>query len=158
MSDLILFWHRRDLRTSDNTGLGVAREKTKKVVGVFCLDPNILGQDDIAPARITYMIGCLKSLESLYLQAGSQLLILHDNPVRAIPNLAEALQAKAVFWNWDVEPYAQIRDRDVTLALKTRGIETLEKNWDQLLHSPETILSGTRTPYTVYTPFWKKVA
>lgn len=156
MSDLILFWHRRDLRTSDNTGLGVAREKTKKVVGVFCLDPNILGQDDIAPARITYMIGCLKSLESLYLQAGSQLLILHDNPVRAIPNLAEALKAKAVFWNWDVEPYAQIRDRDVTLALKTRGIETLEKNWDQLLHSPDTILSGAGTPYTVYTPFWKK--
>ncbi len=52
MSDLILFWHRRDLRISDNTGLAAAREQSPKVVGVFCLDPNILERDDIAPARI----------------------------------------------------------------------------------------------------------
>ena len=42
MSDLILFWHRRDLRISDHTGLAAARKKTPKIVGVFCLDPQIL--------------------------------------------------------------------------------------------------------------------
>ena len=57
MSDLILFWHRRDLRLSDNIGLAAARAKSQKVVGVFCLDPNILERDDVAPARVTYMIG-----------------------------------------------------------------------------------------------------
>ena len=155
MSDLILFWHRRDLRIADNTGLGAARKQTTKVIGVFCLDPNILLQDDIAPARVSYMIGCLEALQQLYIQAGSQLLILHNNPVVAIPKLAEALNAKAVFWNWDVEPYAQIRDNNVTLALKEKGIQTLEKNWDQLLHSPDEIFSGSNTPYTIYTPFWK---
>jgi len=50
MSDLILFWHRRDLRISDHTGLAAAREKSAKIVGVFCLDPQILQSDDIAPA------------------------------------------------------------------------------------------------------------
>lgn len=155
MSDLILFWHRRDLRISDNTGLAAARTQTAKVVGVFCLDPGILQQDDVAPARVSYMIGCLQALEQRYLQAGSQLLILHDNPVTAIPQLAKALNAKAVFWNWDVEPYAQIRDNDVISLLKAKGIQTLEKNWDQLLHSPDEIFSGSKTPYTVYTPFWK---
>jgi deoxyribodipyrimidine photo-lyase len=155
MSDLILFWHRRDLRISDNIGLATAREKTPKVIGLFCLDPSILQQDDIAPARVAYMIGCLQSLQQRYLQAGSQLLILHDNPVTAIPQLAQALNAKAVYWNWDVEPYAQTRDNDVILALKEKSIQTLEKNWDQLLHSPDEIFSGSKTPYTVYTPFWK---
>ncbi|MBK1989124.1 deoxyribodipyrimidine photo-lyase, 8-HDF type [Sphaerospermopsis aphanizomenoides BCCUSP55] len=155
MSDLILFWHRRDLRISDNTGLAAAREKSAKVIGVFCLDPGILNSDDVAPARVTYMIGCLQSLQQQYLQAGSKLLILHDNPVAAIPNLAKALKAKAVFWNWDVEPYAQIRDNDVIAALKAQGIQTLNQNWDQLLHSPGEIFSGSKTPYTVYTPFWK---
>ncbi|MFM6282760.1 MAG: deoxyribodipyrimidine photo-lyase, partial [Dolichospermum sp.] len=110
MSDLILFWHRRDLRISDHTGLAAARKKTPKIVGVFCLDPQIIEGDNIAPARIKYMIGCLQSLQERYRQIGSQLLILKNDPVVAIPQLALALNAKAVFWNWDVEPYSQIRD------------------------------------------------
>jgi len=155
MSDLILFWHRRDLRISDHTGLAAAREKSAKIVGVFCLDPQILESDNIAPARVKYMIGCLQALQERYQQAGSQLLILQNDPVIAIPKLAAALKAKAVFWNWDVEPYSQIRDLAVIDALKTQGIEFLNHNWDQLLHSPQEIFSGAKTPYTVYTPFWK---
>src|ERR671932_1203385 len=103
MSNLILFWHRRDLRISDNIGLAAARQKSQKVVGVFCLDPNILERDDIAPARVTYMIGCLEALRACYEQSGSQLLILYEEPHKAIPALADALNPKAVFWNWDVE-------------------------------------------------------
>ncbi|WP_337885504.1 deoxyribodipyrimidine photo-lyase, 8-HDF type [Fischerella thermalis] len=155
MSDLILFWHRRDLRISDNTGLATARQRSAKVVGVFCLDPNILERDDVAPVRVTYMIGCLQALQKRYAQAGSQLLILHAHPTQAIPALAAALGAKAVFWNWDVEPYSQERDRTIISALKEKGIEFLENNWDQLLHAPEDIRTGSNQPYTVYTPFWK---
>ena len=142
MSDLILFWHRRDLRISDHTGLAAAREKSPKIVGVFCLDPQILQSDDIAPARVKYMIGCLQSLQERYRQVGSQLLVLQNDPVVAIPKLAVALQAKAVFWNWDVEPYSQRRDLAVIDALKTQGIEFLNYNWDQLLHSPTEIFRG----------------
>ena len=155
MSDLILFWHRRDLRISDNTGLCAARERSAKVVGVFCLDPNILERDDVAAVRVTYMIGCLQALEQRYAEAGSQLLILQRNPTQAIPALAAALKAKAVFWNWDVEPYSQERDRTVIDALQEKGIGFLEKNWDQILHVPDSIRTGTSNPYTVYTPFWK---
>ncbi|MBW4644713.1 MAG: deoxyribodipyrimidine photo-lyase [Goleter apudmare HA4340-LM2] len=155
MSDLILFWHRRDLRISDNTGLATARRQSPKVVGVFCLDPNILERDDVAPVRVTYMIGCLQALEQRYAEAGSQLLILHADPVTAIPALAIALNAKAVFWNWDVEPYSQERDRTIINTLKEQGIEFLDENWDQILHSPAEIYTGGNAPYTVYTPFWK---
>ncbi|MFH7027701.1 MAG: FAD-binding domain-containing protein [Heteroscytonema crispum UTEX LB 1556] len=155
MSDLILFWHRRDLRISDNTGLALARQQSPKVVGVFCLDPNILQRDDVAPVRVTYMIGCLQALQERYAQAGSQLLILHANPVEGIPALATALNAKAVFWNWDVEPYSQQRDRTIINALKEKGIQFLENNWDQILHAPEEIRTGSNNVYTVYTPFWK---
>jgi deoxyribodipyrimidine photo-lyase len=154
MSDLILFWHRRDLRTSDNIGLVAARQQSQKVVGVFCLDPNILERDDVAPARVTYMIGSLQSLKEQYAKAGSQLLVLHANPTKAIPALAAALNAKAVFWNWDVEPYSKERDRSVMNALKEKGIE-VHNNWDQLLHAPEEIYTGSKQPYTVYTPFWR---
>jgi len=152
---LILFWHRRDLRIADNTGLAAARQQTRKVVGVFCLDPNLLERDDVAPARVTYMIGSLQHLQQRYAEAGSQLLILHADPRQAIPKLATALNAQAVFWNWDVEPYSQQRDRTVMDALQSKGIQVLPKNWDQLLHAPEDIRTGSDQPYTVYTPFWR---
>jgi len=154
MSDLILFWHRRDLRISDNIGLAAARQQSQKVVGVFCLDPNLLERDDVAPARVTYMIGSLQSLKERYAKTGSQLLMLHAEPTQAIPALAAALNAKAVFWNWDVEPYSQQRDRTVMDALKAKGIE-VHNHWDQLLHSPQEIHTGSHQPYTVYTPFWR---
>lgn len=154
MSDLILFWHRRDLRIVDNVGLAAARQRTSKVVGVFCLDPNILQRDDVAPARVSYMIGCLKSLQEQYARVGSQLLILNTDPRQGIVALATALGAKAVFRNLDVEPYSADRDRVVTEALAAQGIEVCAF-WDQLLHAPEEITTGGGKPYTVYTPFWK---
>ena len=155
MSDLILFWHRRDLRISDNLGLSAAAQQTSKVVGLFCLDPGILDGDDIAPARVTYMIGCLAELQQSYQKLGSQLLIIQGEPEKAIPQLAAALQAKAVFWNLDVEPYAKKRDRAVTDALKEQGIG-VKNFWDQLLHAPGDVLTkSSNSPYKVYTPFWR---
>jgi len=155
MSDLILFWHRRDLRISDNLGLSAAAAKTSQVVGLFCLDPDILNRDDVAPARVTYMIGCLAELQQNYRKLGSQLLIIQGKPEQAIPKLAEALHARAVFWNLDVEPYSKKRDRSVQEALTEQGINT-QNFWDQLLHAPGDILTKSAdAPYKVYTPFWR---
>ncbi len=154
MSKLILFWHRRDLRIADNIGLAEARKSSSQVVGVFCFDPNILNRDDIAPARITYMIGCLEHLQAKYAKAGSQLLIIEGKPEAAIPKLATAINAKAVYWNRDIEPYSQERDRRVQSNLENANLK-VKTFWDQLLHFPEEVTTGSGKPYTVYTPFWK---
>ncbi len=154
MSDLVLFWHRRDLRIVDSIGLAQACQRDARVVGVFCFDPGILERDDIAPARIAYLIGCLKSLCADYHQAGSRLLILHQDPVVGIPLLASTLAAKGVYWHLDVEPYARTRDELVTTALQSAGVE-VSTTWDQLLHDPNKIRTGADRPYSVYTPFWR---
>ncbi len=154
MFDLILFWHRRDLRLSDNIGLWQAHQQTSSVVGVFCLDPQILESDQVAPARVKYLLGCLESLQASYRSVGSDLLILQADPITSLPNLAVTLQAQAVFWNQDIEPYAIKRDRAVTNALQEQGIKT-QTYWDQLLHAPGEILTKGEDPYKVYTPFWK---
>lgn len=156
MVDRILFWHRRDLRISDNVGLATARSRSPQVTGVFCLDPNILDRDDVAPARVTYMIGCLAELQRRYAEAGSELLILKAAPVKGIPQLAQAIGATAVYWNRGVEPYSRDRDNQVADALKEAGIELKTTFWDQLLQAPGNVMTRTdNTPYTVYTPFWK---
>ncbi|MBD1851940.1 FAD-binding domain-containing protein [Leptolyngbya sp. FACHB-711] len=154
MTDLILFWHRRDLRTVDNIGLAAARQKTPRVVGVFCLDRLILDRDDVAPARVTYLIESLRELQQQYTQAGSQLLILEGNPIERIPALAKALNVKAVHLNRDVEPYGRERDRTVAAALREAGIE-VQPFWDQLLHAPRAVITGSGQPYTVFSPFWR---
>ena len=154
MSNLILFWHRRDLRLSDNIGLSAARRESHIVVPLFCFDPNILNRDDIAPARVAYMIGCLKELQQQYQQLGSKLLFFQGEPTKIIPEVAIALGARAVFWNLDVEPYSTERDEQVKEALQKHEIVS-QTFWDQLLHSPDTVVTKTGNPYTVYTPFWK---
>ena len=154
MAELVLFWHRRDLRITDNIGLAAARARTPRVVGIFCLDPSILNGSDIAPVRVTYLMGCLQALETRYEAVGSQLLILQAKPEVAIPRLARALEATAVFWNLDVEPYAQQRDRQVDAALQQQGISS-HTFWDQLLHAPQDVKTTAGDPYTVYSPFWR---
>lgn len=154
MSNLILFWHRRDLRISDNIGLTQASQEGETVVGIFCLDENILKRDDVASVRVTYMIGCLQHLEKRYKQIGSQLLIMSGQPREAIPKLATFLEAKAVYWNLDVEPYSRERDRLVKKSLEAVNIQ-VKTFWDQVLCSPEEIFTSTKKYYTVYTPFWK---
>lgn len=154
MAELVLFWHRRDLRILDNVGLSAARARTPRVVGVFCLDSGILDRDDMAPVRVTYMMGCLQALEKQYEAVGSQLIILKAKPEEGIPRLARALNVDAVFWNQDVEPYAQARDRRVIAALQQNSI-AVSTFWDQLLHAPGEILTNAGEPYTVYSPFWR---
>jgi deoxyribodipyrimidine photo-lyase len=154
MSKLIIFWHRRDLRINDNIGLVSAREKSQKIVGLFCLDPAILKGDDIAPARVKYLLGCLAELRENYQKLGSDLFIFHNSPLTIIPSLAEKLKAEGVYWNLDIEPFSRQRDKILQEALKAKGIK-VETFWDQLLHPPKTILSKTNTPYTIYTPFWR---
>ncbi len=155
MSNLLIFWHRKDLRISDNIGLAQARKRNDKIVGLFCLDSDILKRDDIAPARIKYMLGCLEELKQSYQKLGSQLIILQGKPEIVIPKLAHVLKAESVFCNSDVEPYAIKRDERVKLALEKNKIN-FESFWDQLLHYPGEILTkSTGEPYKVYTPFWR---
>ncbi len=153
MSNLIVFWHRKDLRISDNIGLTEARKNSDQIIGLFCFDPNILNRDDIAPARIKYMLGCLAELQQSYQKIGSQLLILNGNPATSILTLAKTLNISSIYYNQDVEPYAIARDKLVKNALTKEGI-SCHGFWDQLLHFPEEIVTKTNENYKVYTPFW----
>jgi deoxyribodipyrimidine photo-lyase len=154
MSDLILFWHRCDLRISDNIGLSAARQKSPQVIGLFCFDENILSRDDIAPTRVKYMLGCLAQLQKNYQALGSKLLLVKGKPEQILPKLATTLKAAAIYWNLDVEPYSQKRDRQVQAALEKNQI-TVATFWDRLLHYPGEITTKSDEPYRVFTPFWR---
>lgn len=154
MSNLILFWHRRDLRVTDNLGLSYAQSSANKIVGCFCFDPQILHGDDIALIRLQYLLGCLQELQHNYQKLKHPFLFLQGEPEQVIPDVASHLGVISVVWNRDVEPYSRLRDRRVSERLKEKGIE-VKTFWDQLLVAPEEIQTQSGNPYTVYTPFWK---
>ena len=123
--DRWLFWHRRDLRLSDNLGLAAAAAATPAVTGVFVLDPALLAAPELAPARRWFLRESLAELEESWRRAGSRLLLLQGDPALLLPRLAGALGAGVVAWNRDVEPYGRERDRRVSAALQADGRRVL---------------------------------
>ena len=149
-----LFWHRRDLRLADNRGLAAAAASTPAVTGVFVLDPAILSEPTMAPARLWFLSESLRELQQSWQQAGSRLLILRGDPAELLPRLAGAIGAEVVAWNRDVEPFGRERDRQVARKLQAEGRKVLA-DWDQLLIPPEALKTGAGEPYRVYGPFWR---
>ena len=151
-----LFWHRRDLRLADNTGLQAAAALGPAVTGVYVLDPAILNPPaelpPMAPARLWFLVESLVELQQRWRDAGSRLLVVTGDPVQRLPQLAALLEAAAVVWSRDVEPYARERDRQVARALQASGRKVLV-DWDQLLVAPELLKTGGGDPYRVYGPF-----
>ncbi len=151
-----LFWHRRDLRLADNTGLQAAVALGPAVTGVYVLDPLLITPPQqlppMAPARLWFLIETLIELQQRWREAGSRLLVVAGDPVELLPRLASLLDAPTVVWSRDVEPYARARDRQVAKALQADGRKLLV-DWDQLLVAPELIKTGGGDPYRVYGPF-----
>ena len=147
-----LFWHRRDLRLTDNLGLALAADHTPAVTGVYVLDPTLLDADDQAPARLWFLRDSLAELQESWRMAGSRLLLLQGDPAELLPRLATALAAGTVAWNREVEPLSRARDRRVAAALGAVGVR-VQADWDQLLVAPEALRTGAGEPYRVYGPF-----
>ena len=59
----ILHWFRKDLRLDDNTALSEAvHDAQGDVVPYYASDPAILGRDDMASARVRFVLGSLAVL------------------------------------------------------------------------------------------------
>jgi deoxyribodipyrimidine photo-lyase len=151
MTDIVLFWHRRDLRIDDNLGLAAAVQSGNPVVGVFCWDPAIFNRENIAPASASYALESLHLLQQEYAAAGSILLILTGDTVQILQDLSLKLAATAIYCNRSVEPAQRELGKKLTTALTI----PIYPHWDGLLHAPTTIYSGSNTPYSVYTPYWR---
>jgi len=147
-----IHWFRRDLRLADNTALRHAATAGERLVPVFVLDDAILARRDTGAARVRFLLENLHALAAGLAARGSRLIVVRDDPAVVLPRVARAVGATAVHWNMDYEPYARARDVRVAEALAAAGIRALA--WkDQVLFEENEILTGTRRPFTVFTPY-----
>lgn len=142
-----LLWFRRDLRLSDNPALVEAVCDADDVVGVFCLDPVLLGP--AGDARRAHLFGCLAALHE---SMDGRLVVRTGDPVDVIPELAVEVETSSVHFAEDFGPYGRRRDELVAERLVGAGVEVVRTGSPYAV-PPGSITSKAGTPYKVFTPF-----
>ncbi|TYL37142.1 deoxyribodipyrimidine photo-lyase [Natronococcus pandeyae] len=149
---MIVHWHRRDLRGTDNRGLARAAGDGP-VVPAFVFDPAVL--EHASPVRVACLLEALGELRTWYRDRGSDLVVARGEASAVIPELAAEYDASTVVWNADYSGLARERDEAVTAALEDDGI-ACEPVHDAIHHEPGSISPNQGEHYSVFSYFWKK--
>lgn len=151
-----IHWFRRDLRLSDNPALvDAATRAAGLVIPVFVVDPTVVRSSRVGANRLAFMYARLHTLDAELRAAGSGLVVLHGDPATVLPEYAREHAVAAVCWQRDETPWASQRDQRVTTQLQAMGI-AVGIHDGQLLVPTDRIRSGGGTPYTVFTPFYRR--
>ena len=157
--DAALVWLRRDLRADDHAALHHALRAARQVWCVFVLDREILDPLPRADRRVEFIIDSLADLRRQLAALGAAhgvqgvgLIVRQGWPREEIPALAQQLRVQAVYASHDDEPAALARDAQVRGHLAHAGI-ALHTCKDHLVFERREVMTGSGTPYGVYTPY-----
>jgi deoxyribodipyrimidine photo-lyase len=150
-----LFWFRRDLRLDVNAGLYHALKNETQVLPIFIFDTNILSLLPAKDARVLFIHQTLEKMKASLQKMGSDLLVLHGDPLEVYKKLFEQYQVNAVYTNHDYEPQAISRDQKIKEFCDSKAVQFLTYK-DQCIFEKKEILSDQQKNYTVYTPYKKK--
>ncbi|MFT6854511.1 MAG: deoxyribodipyrimidine photo-lyase [Cyclobacteriaceae bacterium] len=156
MEKINIFWHRRDLRTSDNAGLYYALNDSLPVLPIFIFDTNILDKlEDKHDARVQFILNQLVRINKDYQNLKSGLMVFNCSPEKAFQTLMEKYEVNAIFTNRDYEPYAKERDQHISRKLNDNGIAFHDFK-DHVIFEKREILTDNKEPYKVFTPYKNK--
>lgn len=152
---LSLCWLRRDLRLHDNAALYHALKSGQPVLPVFIFDRTILDQlDDKRDRRVEFLVQEVNRLHDELRKMGSTIIVRYGKPIDVWQELTAQYEIDNVFTNHDYEVYAKDRDQAVGNLLAEGGIG-FHTSKDQSIFERDEILSGSHSPYTVFTPYSK---
>lgn len=152
-----LFIFRRDVRLQDNTALIAAAKESEYVIPCFIIDPRQTEQTN--PYRslnaIQFMKEALNDLTSNLQDQGAKLYVWVGTADTVFAHIIQSVPIDALYTNRDYTPFSANRDETLKKLCFEHGIEFIQKN-DLLLIEPENIATGNGTPYTIFTPFFKR--
>ena len=140
-----IVWFRRDLRVEDHPALAEAAS-AGSVLPVFVNDPSLRDAASARRARFE------ESLAALHAATEGALVVRSGDPLEVLPQLVREVGASSVHVTAAVTPYGRRRDHDVASRLTEQGA-ALVTTGTAFAIPPGTLLTGSGTPYRVYTPF-----
>ena len=147
---ICVFWHRRDLRFSDNAGLAAALQSGLPVVPLFIYDKEILDNlPSKKDARLTLIYDEVERLARAAEAAGGSFLAYYGTPAQVFEQLAQQHEVGAVYTNEDYEPYATRRDGHVDALLRRHGIE-FKLFKDQVIFAKNEVLGKNGKPQKTF--------
>ena len=156
MQTVNIFWFRRDLRLTDNTGLYQALKNNLPVLPIFIFDKYILEK---LPAkidrRVEFIHAALHDMQAMLQKTGSTLQVFYGTPEDVFNTLSDTWQIEKVFTNHDYEPYAKERDKVIESLLFSRSI-SFHTFKDQVIFEKDEVIKEDGKPYTVFTPYSRK--
>ena len=156
MSNVNIFWFRRDLRLQDNAGLYHALKDENPVIPIFIFDKNILDKlENKEDRRLIFIYHAIMELQEKLKKLGSSLEVYYDFPENVFTKLLSKYKIEKVFTNHDYEPYAIDRDEKIKEGLQPSGA-TLITYKDQVIFEKDEVTKDDGKPYTVFTPYSRK--
>lgn len=149
-----IIWFRQDLRLKDNPALAAAIARGGPILPIYIWAPEEQGNWSPGAASRWWLHHSLISLDRSLRELGSSLTILQGESESALREMILKTGANAVFWNRCYEPEILKRDRELSVALSSAGVEAHVFN-SALLFEPGEILNAAGQPFQVFTPFWK---
>jgi deoxyribodipyrimidine photo-lyase len=154
MASPSIVWFRDDLRLADHPALRAALERDEPVIGLYVLDEESDGIRPLGGAARWWLHGSLASLAERLRERGSGLVLRRGRAADVVTAVADEAGAGAVFWNRRYGGPERDIDAGIKEALRDRGL-TAESFAANLLHEPWTVKTGSGTPYSVYSPYWR---
>lgn len=156
MNKINIFWFRRDLRLSDNTGLNSALQSHQKILPIFIFDTEILEQlENKSDRRVDYIHQALEGINEELKKHQSGIKTYLGKPLEIFKEIINEFDVETVFCNRDYEPNAIKRDQEISDFLHKNKINFKDYK-DQVIFEKNEIVKNDGLPYTVYTPFSKK--
>ncbi|MFP4655815.1 MAG: cryptochrome/photolyase family protein [Methanohalobium sp.] len=153
-----LFIFRRDLRFDDNTGLDSALQQSTYVIPCFIFDPRLIeNKTNFNSNAYQFLIESLEDLKAQLDEEGAKLYFFYGTAEKIVENLTSKKLVDAVFVNRDYTPFSKKRDDAIQKICEKYEVDFISYD-DLTLHNPDDIKTQKGTPYTVFTPFFKKAS
>jgi deoxyribodipyrimidine photo-lyase len=146
-----IYWFRSDLRLQDNPALFNAAIYGE-ILPVYILDDINSGEYFMGAASRWWLHHSLVSLNN---SLQGNLLTYRGDPITILLEIAKTNSISAIYWNRCYEPWQIKRDIQIKQILEERNIIVNTYN-SNLLWEPWEVLKQDKTPYKVFTPYYRK--
>ncbi|MDY7008763.1 MAG: DASH family cryptochrome [Cyanobacteriota bacterium] len=159
--DRIILWYRNDLRIHDHEPLDKAIKTKAQIIPIYCFDPRQFGKTNFGfpktgAFRAKFLIESIADLRNTLQKLGSNLIIRQQKPEIAIPQLAQELKVKSVFFHREVTAEEIQVETALYRALKQIGVK-FQSFWGHTLYHPHDLPFEIKQLPEVFTSFRKDV-